>query len=159
MSRGRKPNPTKLQVDLRGDPSKRRKNTVEPQAPQGSPICPEHLQDDPIAFQEWNDICCQLEKMELLSTTDGRSLELYCLAYSKYRDAESKVKKHGDVLLLGANKHPMVSPYYTAMNRYSDDLRKWLIEFGLTPSARSRMRVTVDRKTKNKWDGILKVSG
>ena len=61
--------------------------------------------------------------MKLLSTTDARSIELYSLTYSRFRSAEEQVRKHGDVLLLGKNKYPQVSPFYTAMNRYHDDLR------------------------------------
>ncbi|MEZ5951173.1 MAG: hypothetical protein R3C12_18570 [Planctomycetaceae bacterium] len=38
------------------------------------------------------------------------------------------------------------------MNRYHDDCRKWLIEFGISPAARSRMRIAVDKqKTNGKW--------
>ena len=160
MPKGRPPRPTKLQVELRGDPSKRRGNTIEPDAPKGWPDCPQHVQDDPIAYEEWKSICSQLESMDLLSTIDGRSIELYVLTYSRFRASQEQVKKHGDVLLLGKNKYPQVSPFYTTMNRYHDDCRKWLIEFGLTPAARARLRITVDKqKTNGKWSGILPVVG
>lgn len=39
--------------------------------------------------------------MDLLSTIDGRSIELNVLTYSRFRAAQEQVKKHGDVLLLG----------------------------------------------------------
>lgn len=160
MPKGRPPRPTKLQVELRGDPSKRRRNTTEPEPPQGAPDCPQHVQDDPVAFAEWKSICNQLDSMGLLSTTDGRSLELYVQTYSRYRKAEEQVKRYGDVFLVGDKKYPQVSPYYTAMNRYSDDCRKWLVEFGLTPAARSRMRISVEKQSTNgKWSGILPVVG
>lgn len=98
--------------------------------------------------------------MDLLSKTDGRSLELYVMTYSRYRKAEEQVKRYGDVFLVGEKKYPQVSPYYTAMNRYHDDCRKWLIEFGISPAARSRMRIAVDKqKTNGKWSGILPVVG
>ena len=98
--------------------------------------------------------------MDILSLTDARSLELYCLTYSRFRAAQEQVRKHGDVLLLGQNKYPQVSPFYTAMNKYHDDLRKWLVEFGCTPSSRARMRVSVDsKKSEGKRAGILPVAG
>lgn len=159
MPKGKPPRPTRLQVDLRGDPSKRRGNTTEPEAPKGWPECPAHVKEDPIAHEEWNSVCSQLDSMNLLSTTDGRAIELYCLTYSRFRAAQEQVRKYGDVLLLGQNKYPTLSPYYTAMNRYHEDCRKWLVEFGLTPSARARMRVKVEEKSSNKWSEILNVAG
>ncbi|MDB4793007.1 phage terminase small subunit P27 family [bacterium] len=159
MPKGRPPRPSKIQVELRGDPSKRRKNMTEPDAPRGWPVCPQHVEDDPIACEEWKSVCTQLDSMDLLSTTDARSIELYCLTYSRFRAAQEQVRKHGDVLLLGQNKYPQVSPFYTCMNRYHDDCRKWLIEFGCTPSARARMRVKVEEKSSGKWSGILPVAG
>jgi len=159
MPKGKPPRPTKLQVALKGDPSNRRGNTTEPEAPRGWPECPEHVADDFIAHEEWRSVCKQLDSMDLLSTTDARSLELYCLTYSRFRAAQEQVKKHGDVLFLGKNKYPQVSPFYTCMNKYHEDCRKWLIEFGLTPAARARLRVKVEEKSNNKWSGILPVAG
>lgn len=160
MPKGKIPRPSKLQVELRGDPSKRRKNCVEPEPPKGAPDCPQHVQDDPVAHTEWNSICQQLDSMDLLSKTDGRSLELYVQTYSRYRKAEEQVKKYGDVFVVGDKKYPQVSPYYTAMNRYHDDCRKWLVEFGCTPAARARCRIAVEKPSSGgKWSGILPVVG
>ena len=77
MPKGRPPRPTKLQVELRGDPSKCRGNTIEPDAPKGWSDCPQHVQDDRVAHDEWQSICTQLESMDLLSTIDGCSNELH----------------------------------------------------------------------------------
>ena len=54
MPKGKIPRPSKLQVELRGDPSKRRRKTIEPDPPKGAPDCPQHVQDDPIAHAEGN---------------------------------------------------------------------------------------------------------
>jgi P27 family predicted phage terminase small subunit len=131
MPRGKPPRPTTLQVDLRGDPSKRRRNTIEPGAPKGWAACPDHVRSDPAAHEEWNSVCEHLDSMDLLSTADARSIELYCLTYSRFRVAQEQVQRHGDVLAIGKNRHLQVSPFCSTMNRYNDDLRKWLVEFGL----------------------------
>ncbi len=76
---------------------------------------------------------------------------MYCSTYSRYRDAEEKAKRFGDIHAVGPNKVLQVSPFYTVRNRYLEDCRKMLIEFGLTPAARSRMAITVESKPANKW--------
>lgn len=113
---------------------------------------PERFKDDLIAEQEWKAMCQHLSDMQLLSKVDRASLEIYCTYYSKYREAEAKVKKYGDVVLVGKNKdHPQVSPWYTAMNKYADECRKWLLEYAMTPASRARCRVQTDDKPQNKW--------
>lgn len=116
---------------------------------------PDRFKDNPIAAEEWNSVCQHLSDMQLLSKVDRAALEIYCTYYAKYRDAEEKVKKYGDVVLVGKNKdHPQVSPWYTAMNKYADEVRKWLLEYAMTPAARARCRVQADDKQENKWEGF-----
>lgn len=158
MARGRTPTPKQLN-DLRGDPGKRRRNTVEPEAPEGLPNCSEIVREDPIAFAEWSSTCRHLESMGLLAKTDKTLLEQYAITYAKWRQAHDHVKQHGDVLLLGENKYPTMSPWANWERRYYADIQKALIELGLTPAARARMRQPIESKTKSnsKWDGVLKV--
>lgn len=156
----RTPRPTAIQVGLRGDPSKRRKNCVEPEAPSGRPPCPAQLKDDVIAATEWESVCDQLQTLGVLSTVDVVLLELYCKTYSRYRQAEAQIDKYGEVLMSKKTQTPMVSPYYTARNRYAADLAKYLIELGLTPAARARMRVEITTpKPNSKWADLIKIAG
>jgi P27 family predicted phage terminase small subunit len=138
MPRGRIPQPRILN-DLKGDPHKRRRHESEPTPPADRPACPQHL--DEIARQEWDFITAQLDQMGLLSAADKTALELYCQAYARYRRAEAVVAKYGEVIVAPETKYPMVSPYVSVMNRNLDTCRRMLVEFGLTPAARSRMRV------------------
>ena len=151
MAKGRIPVPKTLN-DLKGDPGRRRRKEVEPEPLDGRPAMPHRFRADPVAAREWDEICGILEEMQLLSRADQTAIELYCTTYSLYRDAEEKVKRYGDVILVGKDKsHPTTSPYYTARNKYLDDLRRLLIEFGLTPAARSRMAIKIDEKPADKW--------
>lgn len=153
------PRPTKIQVDLRGDPSRRRKNCIEPEAPSGRPVCPDQLKQDTIAAQEWESVCNQLETLGVLSTVDVVLLELYSKTYSRYRQAEAQIDKYGEVLISPNTKTPMVSPYYTARNRYATDLAKYLVELGLTPAARARMRLEAPKdKTDSKWANLIRIA-
>lgn len=154
MPRGRPPTPKKLN-DLKGEPGRRRRYESEPDPPDGVPDCPDHL--DEIAREEWASVCGHLQSMGLLSSADRTAIELYCISYSRYRRAVENCQKFGDVIL-GSNKRvPMISPYATIQNQVFEQCRKLLVEFGLTPSARARMRVSDGKKSSNKWDGLLNV--
>jgi P27 family predicted phage terminase small subunit len=110
---------------------------VEPNAPTGAPDCPEYLDD--LAKAEWDAICGILSDMGLLSRADKTAIELYCEAYSRYRKAQATVAKVGAVILSPEKKYPLVNPYHTIMRQAAKDCKELLIQFGLTPSARSKM--------------------
>lgn len=146
MARGKKPRPTKLQVELYGDTSGRRKNQIEPEAPTGKPTCPAHLGD--IARAEWESICDQLESVQLLSPVDGRVLEIYCTTYENWRVCCDDIQKHraehagtGITHLSDNTQSEMSRPIATRMEKLQDQMFKYLVEFGLTPAARARMRI------------------
>jgi P27 family predicted phage terminase small subunit len=154
MPRGRPPKPATLHW-LAGDPSKIRFKRPEPVPPEGIPKCPEHL--DAVAKDEWEYTTKQLQDMGLLSLADRTALALYCECYSRYRNAADHVAKYGSVILSPNKKYPLVSPYETVMRKSLKDCHTWLIEFGLTPAARARMRVDVrdSGATSGKWKGLV----
>lgn len=155
MAKGRIPKPKAIN-DLKGDTHKRRRHQAEPEPPNDRPTCPEHLDD--IAKHEWQSVTEQLDQMGLLSSADATALELYCSAYSRYRQAESMVRKFGEVIVSPVNKYPMVSPYSTVMNKNLDVCRRLLVEFGMTPASRSRC--AIQRKDDaNGWGEFFKVVG
>lgn len=61
------------------------------------PTRPDHLND--IVQAKWSEITAQLDQMGLFSSADQDALELYCSAYSRYRSAESMVRKFGQVIV------------------------------------------------------------
>ncbi len=153
MPRGRPPKPTTLHF-LNGDPSKTRRYRTEPPTLDGRPEAPEYLDD--MAKKEWEAITTILADMNLLSRADRAALELYCGAYSRYRRAQEQVAKFGEVILSPNKKFPMPSPYATAMNSAFEQMRKMLIEFGLTPASRARMSLPVqEKKSGSKWAGLV----
>jgi len=136
--RGRKPKPTLIK-QLEGNPGKRRLNDREPVPPEGLPECPDFLDEE--ARAEWYRTAAVLKEMRLLSRADRSALAAYCTAYSRWVQAEDQVKKHGSVVLSPNKKFPMKSPYLTVADQAMEAMRKFMVEFGLTPSSRSRIRV------------------
>ena len=142
--RGRPPVPKAIN-SLRGDPTNRRRKTKEPKPPAGAPECPDYF--DEVARAEWHDVCKQLDTMGLLSTADRCALELY--PYARWRDAQAKVARFGAVIAAPKSGYPMKSAYASEMDSQFDKMRILLMEFGMTPSARSRLRVNIDDKPKS----------
>lgn len=158
-TRGRKPKPTALKVlsGVRSD----RINSNEPINVPGRPDCPRHLCE--IAREEWNRIVPILEDSGVLAKTDGTALAIYCAAYARWvratdaingklnpqlgddqADAASApiVPKLTDVTAAGTDK---VGAFVQIAASAERDMARMLVEFGCTPSSRSRINV-FDRK-------------
>jgi P27 family predicted phage terminase small subunit len=118
-------------------------NDREPIPPEELPDCPEHLQDE--ARAEWFRICAALDTMGLLTSADHALLEAYCVTYARWLDAEAKVKKFGTIVKSPNKGFPMSSPYLHVANASMEQLRKLAVEFGLSPSSRSRIRIGDER--------------
>lgn len=74
----------------------------------------------------------------LLTSADRAALAAYCQAYGRWVKAETELTKHGSVTLTihGTLKQ---SPYVVVARDAMEELRKFAIEFGMTPSSRSKV--------------------
>jgi P27 family predicted phage terminase small subunit len=150
--RGRKPKPTVLKV-LDGNPGKRPLNEREPAAPQGVPACPDWLSDE--AKAEWGRVIPELQEMGLLSTADRAALAAYCTAWGWWVEAEAMVRKFGTIVKSPEKGFPMKSPYLTIADQALETMRKLMVEFGLTPSSRSRIKVPDAGDAADEFDRFL----
>ena len=138
--RGRRPKPTELKI-LHGNPGKRALSQGEPDCDVVLPEPPEHLNE--VAREEWGRVGRLLLQFRLVSELDRAALAAYCVCYARWVDAEQKVIRHGTIVLSPNKQFPMKSPYLTVAESALEQMRKLLVEFGLTPSARSRLTGTV----------------
>src|SRR5689334_10373763 len=106
--RGRKPKPTTLKV-LAGNPGHRALNDREPPAPDDAPEPPDCL--DAEGQAEWHRVTACLRQMGLLTAADRTALMAYCLAYSRWLQAEKQVQKFGTIVKSPEKGFPMKSPY------------------------------------------------
>jgi len=137
--KGRPRKPTALKV-LHGDFEKnpQRKPKGEPQSSTGTPSCPRHL--DRLAKNEWKRICKELDQLKVLTPAERASIEQYCVAYSEWRQALSAVQKEGRYY--STEKGLIEHPAAKALRSLAGICHRYLCEFGLTPSSRSRLHVT-----------------
>ena len=150
--KGRKPKPTVLKI-REGNPGKRAINHDEPNAPGSIPSCPDFL--DEVAQDEWFRISEILSEMGLLSSADRAALAAYCTVYSRWVHAEEQVKKFGTIVKSPEKCFPMKSPYLTVADQAMETMRKFLVEFGLTPSSRSRLRGEAKKNAEDEFDTFV----
>ena len=132
--RGRKPKPTHLKL-MQGNPGKRKLNSTEPQPLVDIPSCPPHLADE--AKVEWGRVCEELHRIGLLTLVDRAALAGYCQAWARWVEAEEQLKR--GLLVRAKNGTPMQNHYLPIANKALAQILSFAAEFGMTPSARSRV--------------------
>jgi len=86
----------------------------------------------------WIEMAPVLHGCGIFSKTDRHALELYCKIYADLLDAEQYLAVEGmtqESLTAGRKR----SAYFDVVAKLREDARKMLIEFGMTPAARSRI--------------------
>lgn len=134
--KGRKATPTVLKL-LRGNPGKRELNGEEPRPVAAVPDCPAHLND--VAREEWSRLTRELSAVNLLTNLDRGSLAAYCVAWSRWCEAEQRVREMGAVVK-SPTGFPIQNPYLAIANKAMEQMHKLAAEFGLTPSSRTRIK-------------------
>lgn len=131
--------PTHLAL-VKGNPSKRAVNKKEPKPPSGVPPVPKRL--DKMGKYWFKRIGQELDAVGVMTTLDGKALELLIEAYTEYR-------QHCDVLTeegytyktVSATGEDIVKAHPAAVMK-SDAwkrIRAMLSEFGMTPASRSKV--------------------
>ncbi len=151
MAAGRRPKPTALKI-LEGNPGKRALNKSEPM-PRGEAKCPPHL--DKGAKQEWKRISQELEECGLLTSVDRAGLAAYCAAYSRWSEAEKRIQEFGLVIKSPKSGFPIPNPYVGIANSSLNQMRKYLVEFGMTPASRSRIHVDPSTQHEDPFEAFM----
>ena len=139
--RGPPPTPSnvlKLRGSWRGS-----RNPAEPTPEPGRPRCPKWL--DPYAKAAWRRLVPQLEAMGVLTKADGHALSRYCVLWGRWRKAEEFLQSRGDSYLAkdsdGNVKGLRPYPQVRMAGQLAEQLLRLEQQFGLTPSARTRIEV------------------
>jgi P27 family predicted phage terminase small subunit len=139
---GRRPTPTHLKV-VRGNPGKRPINAAEPKPLKTLPRPPEHLSDG--AREAWGKFATLLHKMGVLTEADVFALEAMCECYADMLAARADVAENGrtyettnEAGAVMKRPNPSVSQAADADRRF----KSYLVDFGLTPAARSKVKTS-----------------
>jgi P27 family predicted phage terminase small subunit len=134
--RGPAPKPTQLRL-LHGDKASRI-NLAEPRPRDVPPERPAWL--SAVAAEEWERIAPDLARMGTAKAIDAAALAAYCEAVARFR-AANDVLAQSQVLIVDRDDRPRVNPAVRVARDASYEMRMWAREFGLTPSARSPLRI------------------
>ncbi|MGA8028357.1 MAG: phage terminase small subunit P27 family [Bryobacteraceae bacterium] len=134
--KGRKPVPASIKK-LEGNPGKR---PIRPElsVPDGIPECPDHLTSE--AKSEWCRIAGQLHEIGILTTLDRTALAVYCQTWARWTEAELRIQEQG-LLVKSPNGYEIQNPYLPIANKALEQLKAFLAELGMTPTARTRLSV------------------
>ena len=123
---------------LDGNPGKRSLNVDEPKPTVKQPTCPAHLVGQ--ARTEWYRMVKLLIELRLLTEIDRAALAGYCQAWARWVEAENQIRAEG--MTITTEKGNIIqSPYVGIANQAMKQMRSFLIEFGMTPSSRSRVKL------------------
>jgi P27 family predicted phage terminase small subunit len=148
--RGRKPESIEFKI-LKGERADRINLDAPPALP-GRPECPDHLSD--VAREEWDRLVEVLDEAKLLSRADGSLLALYCSTFALWVEAKANIAAEG--MTTKTDKGSLkVSPYVSIAAVAVNQLGRLLVEFGLSPSARSRLRLGHAEAKKDDLDDFL----
>ena len=133
--RGRKPKPTALK-ELEGNLGGRPLNQNEPRPNKKAPRCPSWLEEE--AKKEWKRMGKMLEQLGLLTEMDMAAFAGYCQAYARWKEAEEFITQHG-TMIRTPNGYLQQVPQVSIAQTNLKIMLKFCEQFGLTPSARSRI--------------------
>ena len=137
MKPGTKPRPEEIKR-LHGEKNKDRYNPGAPKPEKKRPTCPMHL--CPVARTEWRRISAELEGLGLLTRIDRAALAAYCEAYGEWVEASLAMKGHR--LTIVTDKLNIIqNPLIGIKHKAAEQMHKFLTEFGMTPSSRSRITI------------------
>ena len=143
--RGRKPKPSYLRV-IGGNAGRRAINEREPRPQIAVPSAPEILNQD--AKREWTRVARHLAEIGALAKIDRSALAAYCQAYGMWLEASRAIQKiadsgdpFGGLITKTKSGNLIQSPLVGIANKARSDMVRYAAEFGMTPSARSRVQV------------------
>jgi P27 family predicted phage terminase small subunit len=145
MPAGRKPKPTAIK-ELAGNPGKRPLNKNEPK-PEGIPACPSQL--NAVAKREWTRVSKELIPMGLLTSVDRASLAAYCTVYARWVKAEADITRLGEYIKSSKSGYLIQAPWVGVANKALELMHKFAVEFGFTPSSRTRLSIEPQKQEMN----------
>lgn len=143
--RGPKPAPTAIKIargTVRGKPN------AEPQPPVGGVAMPSHLGE--VAAGKWAELLPLLQGVKVMTRADVEALARYCDTYEWWLATRAKLRAEGDTYPIlndgGEIKYIAQRPEVSIAHKLSQQLRQLESDFGLSPAARTSLKVEPDAK-------------
>jgi P27 family predicted phage terminase small subunit len=109
---------------------------------------PSHLGE--VAKAKWNEILPLLQAVKVMTRADVEALARYCDTYEWWISTRAVLKKDGDTYPIlndaGEIKYIAQRPEVSIAHKLAAQLRQLESDFGLSPAARSSLKVEPDAK-------------
>jgi P27 family predicted phage terminase small subunit len=148
---GRKPYPIALMEATNGK-NRLTKNKIE-ERKKNEPIidsakltCPKHLGE--VAKKEWRRIVKLYKSLDnpIVTDLDKNALEVYCVAFERFREAELCMQDSTMVFKSGPYDEPKRNPYIMIANQSADIMKKYGEILLLDPVSRARASLSTNKK-------------
>lgn len=157
--RGRKPKPAHLRL-IEGNPGKRSLPKGIKIEPTAAPQPPNFING--YAREEWDRIAPGLALMGMLAEVDTAALASYCQSYAIWRQATEAISKMaasdmltGGLMIKTSNGNAIQNPLVGTANKAASDMVRYAAEFGMTPSARTRLNAGQPGGGESKFNGLI----
>lgn len=138
-------------AELEGNPGKRPYgDTPKPKA--GAPKPPHFLKGE--AMAEWGRVVPELDAIGLLSVVDRAAMTAYCQSWATFVAATEDINERG-VMVEGRDDTLVKNPSVQLQRDALANIKIWCTEFGLTPSARARMRLPSEGGESNSGEAAV----
>jgi P27 family predicted phage terminase small subunit len=137
--RGPIPKPSVIEI-AEGYPGKRKLDPREPKPTVGEPDMPKHL--TAAGRRHWRRLVDMLIQTRVLTVQDGDALGMLAQHMADYDEIQKEFYKGktGGWLVKDESKRTRISPLVRIRNEINDKIHIGLREFGMTPSARTRVQ-------------------
>lgn len=136
MPRPAKPAEIKALEGNRSKDGSEEKNNPQPR--KGAPTPPHWLSGEALA--EWGRVVPELDAIGLLSVVDRAALTAYVSAWATFVSATEDIEDRGTIVE-GRDGNSVKNPAVGMQRDALQQIKVWVTEFGLTPSARARMQL------------------
>lgn len=126
---------------LTGNSSKRPINSQEPDPPPTNlENVPQEIAGNAEAVREWRRLAPMLQTIRQVTEADRAALIALCVEWSRYLEATKNAKPR--ILIASRSGYKMPNPWLAIQRQALASCLKLWPELGLTPSARSRIKMS-----------------
>ena len=154
MTRGPKPKPTELKK-IQGNPGHRPLNARQPQPK--TPVRRPRDLGKGLARRFWNEHAAELERLNILTGVDSAAFRLMAEHYAIAVQAVNELKAEG--LSVEGKDGVKKNPLAQVFKDNSIAFKAFAAEFGMTPSARVRLRLPDEAEQLSLADQLFQAVG
>ncbi len=144
---GRRPRPTTLKL-VSGNPGKRAINKKEPKPKRVIPSCPDYLPQ--VSQVAWGRLSVVLDRMGVLTEADAAAMERMVDCYADIIECRKLIQRDGRTYKVtaqnGFDELIKANPAVAMLRAADAQFKAYLVEFGLTPAARSKVHASDDQE-------------